>query len=74
MVKGKHLIMPRYLASVLKAKTATFRSHIPLTPSGALLLTGLRGSGRFISNQRGYINYGTMPFIVKYSPLEIFQK
>jgi len=38
------------------------------------LLTGYSRNGRFISNQRGNINYGTMPFIAKYSPLEIFQK
>jgi len=38
------------------------------------LLTGYSRNGRFISNQRGNINTVTMPFIEKYSPLEIFQK
>jgi len=38
------------------------------------LLTGYSRNGRFISNQRGNINTVTMPFIAKYSPLEIFQK
>jgi hypothetical protein len=38
------------------------------------LLIGYSRNGRFISNQRGNINTVTMPFIEKYSPLEIFQK
>jgi hypothetical protein len=55
-------------------KSVKMRSHIRSYPSGAWLLTGYSRHGRFISDQRGNINTVTMPFIEKYSPLEVFQK
>jgi hypothetical protein len=44
---------------------APISAHIHLVQP---LLTGYSRNGRFISNQRGYISYGTMPFIEKYRP------
>jgi hypothetical protein len=50
---------------------SSISAHIHLVQP---LLTGYSRNGRFISNQRGNINYGTMPFTANYSPLEVFQK
>jgi|GEM_PF-6691971 len=66
--------MSRYLGSVLYAKTSTFRYHIPLTPSGALLLTGLRGSGRFYSKSVGKYQFSHHAIIETLCPIRYISK